>query len=162
MPRVYNPLKVKPFRFKTIRHRTLQKIPSHVSIAAEEPAESLTGVVQNKQASAPEERLATALDEAGISYEFRFNFGAPKPLPGWKELDFLISHGGLLYATEVDTLFTHRLKGYSDPLHDALILADKNISVMGTLYPHVFHASGDTELASPEGAKLYVKQNFGR
>ena len=153
--------KLKTFKFKKVPHGSFQKIPSHVSVEAEDP-EQLTAVVQGKQASAPEERLARALDEAGISYEFRFNFGAPKPLPGWKELDFLISHAGLLYATEVDTLFTHRLKGYSDPLHDALILADKNISAMGELYPHVFHASGDTELSTQANAKQYVKQNYGK
>jgi hypothetical protein len=162
VPRQYNPLKIKPFKFKRVSHGQIKPMPSFVSIQPDEP-EALSGSVQGKTASAPEERLAKALDKHGIYYDFRFNFGAPKPLPGWKELDFLVQTGGLMYAIEVDTAFTHRMKAaQADHLHDALILADRNIRAMGELYPQVFHASGDHELATKSGSDAYVKEKFGR
>jgi hypothetical protein len=152
---------MKTFKFKTNRRPQITPMPSHVSIIHEE-GETLLGSVQGKEASAPEERMAKELTKSGKQFLFRYVFGAPKGLPGWKELDFLISSNGLLYAVEVDTAFTHRNKAQKDKLHDALILADRHISSMGTLYPQVFHASGDTDLADQRNAAQYVKNNFGR
>lgn len=152
---------MKTFVFKKQPKGVIKSIPNHVSVQPSE-GEQLLGTVQGKTASAPEERLAKQLDKAGKQYLFRYVVGAPKGLPGWKELDFLISDKGMLYAVEVDTTFTHRQKKYSDVFHDALILADSEINSMGTLYPHVFHAKGDSELSSPEEASKYVKQTFGR
>ena len=119
-------------------------------------------MVKDMDASAPEERLARALDKAGINYYFRWTVGAPRGLPGWKEVDFIISSGGLIYATEVDTAFTHRTKANADVLHDAIILNDRNLNEMGTLYPQVLHADGDSELANKTNAESYVKQRFGK
>lgn len=154
--------KQKAFVFKRVRpHGTIKNMPSFVSIEPDE-GEYLSGSVQGKPASAPEERLAKQLDKAGKQYVFRYTLGAPRGLPGWKELDFLVSNSGLLYAIEVDTAFTHRKKHLADVLHDALILADQSISEMGELYPHVFHADGDSELASLENAAQYVKNTLGR
>src|SRR5688572_19618864 len=88
-------------------------------------AEALSGMVQNKKASAPEERLFRALDEVGIhGAEFRYTIGAPRGMPGWKELDALIPSRSIVYAVEVDTEFTHRNKGKADVLHDAIVLKD--------------------------------------
>lgn len=113
------------------------------------------------KASAPEERLARALDKAGISYQFRYTVGAPRGLPGWKEVDFIVPHKGLLYTVEVDTAFTHRDKKYSDRLHDEIILMDEELRTMGQLYPEVFHVDGDTDLANFANATAYVKRQFG-
>lgn len=112
------------------------------------------------KASAPEERLAKALDKNGTQYEFRYIVGAPKGMPGWKELDFLIASGGLIYALEVDTAFTHRMKQNSDILHDAIILNDREIQTFGELYPKVTHVDGDSDLVDQESANKFVKNNF--
>lgn len=149
------------FKFKVRKPRINISLPSIPRIGNPEP-EQLMGQVGGFEASAPEERLARALDKANINYTFRYTFGAPRGLPGWKELDFLVSTGGLLYAIEVDTAFTHRAKANADVLHDALILNDKEIKAIGILYPKVFHADGDTDLASEDGAKSYVAHLFGK
>lgn len=153
--------KTKAFRFKKVRKPSVERIPSHVSIQPEE-GEVLLGQLMGKEASAPEERLGKALQKAGINFMFRYVMGAPKGLPGWKEIDFLVPVNGLVYAVEVDTAFTHRSKGQKDKLHDALILQDKGVQEMGTLWPTVFHADGDSELADSPNAEQYVKRNFGR
>jgi hypothetical protein len=150
------------FQFKIVKRAIKVDLPSFPSLSAETAPERLTGTVQDKDASAPEERMAKALDKQGIQYIFRYVVGAPKGMPGWKELDFLISSDGMLNAVEVDTVFTHRNKQQSDLLHDAIILNDQGIRTMGDIYPVVRHASGDTELSSQDLADKYVKQNFHR
>jgi hypothetical protein len=154
--------KVKTFRFRTRRPSSDINLPAFPQLSPRDEPEMLTGTVKDMDASAPEERLARALDEAGINYYFRWTVGAPRGLPGWKEVDFIIMSGGLLYAAEVDTAFTHRGKEQSDILHDAIILNDRNLQEMGTVYPQVLHADGDSELANNTNAKNYVKQRFGR
>jgi len=151
------------FKFK-VPNKTWAKIntPGFPSLAPTDQPEQLTGQVMQMDASAPEERLARALDEVGIPYLFRYVVGAPKGMPGWKELDFVIQTKGLLYALEVDTAFTHRAKENADVLHDAIVLNDFQLKTMGLMYPKVFHADGDTELSTRENAKQYVKQQFGK
>lgn len=151
---------MKPFRFKIVKRALKVDLPSFTSNEAATEPEQLTGQVQGMQASAPEERMAKALDKAGIQYLFRYTVGAPRGLPGWKELDFLISSGGLLQAVEVDTAFTHRNKQQSDVLHDAIVLNDQSIQAMGELYPRVMHVSGDSDLSDQDSANKFVKQNF--
>jgi hypothetical protein len=114
------------------------------------------------KASAPEERMAKALDKANVQYEFRYTIGAPRGLPGWKELDFAVLHAGILYAVEVDTSFTHREKAFADVLHDAIVLHDPQLNAIGTLFPQVIHANGDEELSSQDSANAYVKKLIGR
>jgi len=153
---------MKPFKFRRVAHPTRIPLEPFPALDRAVDDEALTGSVQGKQASAPEERLAKALDKANIQYYFRYAVGAPRNMPGWKELDFLISHAGMVYALEVDTAFTHRKKAYSDVLHDAIIQNDRTINGYGTLWPQVFHASGDSELANDANAKSYVQQKFGK
>lgn len=150
-----------PFKFRIQRHRSDINLPGFPDISTPEE-DTLTGMVGDKQASAGEENLARALDKAGISYEFRYVVGAPKGLPGWKELDFLISHNGMLYALEVDTAFTHRNKEYKDVLHDSIILNDPEINSYGTLYPQVFHADGELDLTTKDTSRAYVRRTFGK
>lgn len=151
---------MKPFRFKIVKRSMKVDLPSFPSSEAENQPEQLTGNVQGMTASAPEERMARALDKAGIQYLFRYVVGAPKGLPGWKELDFLITSGGQLHPVEVDTAFTHRNKQNADILHDAIILNDSGIRAMGEVYPQVRHVDGDADLDTMEHAQRYVKQNF--
>jgi hypothetical protein len=149
------------FKFTIPRHRTPIALPS-VHRREETPEEPLTGKVQDMDASAPEERMAKALDRAGINYRFRYTVGAPRGLPGWKEVDFLVENNGLVYAAEVDTAFTHRDKLYADVLHDAIVLNDKNIQELGTIFPSVLHVDGDSDLANSANAKAYVQRQFGK
>lgn len=150
------------FKFRKTRSPVKINLPGFPPLQSRDEPEALTGYVNDMDASAPEERLAKALDKAGVSYYFRWTVGAPRGLPGWKEVDFIVMSGGLLYTVEVDTAFTHRSKAMADILHDAIILNDRNLQAMGTLYPQVLHADGDTELASSDNAEGYVKQRFGK
>lgn len=153
---------MKTFKFKKVGRRSTINLPTLPRLSDNDSPEQLMGSVNGMQASAPEERLARALDKAGIQYLFRYTVGAPRGLPGWKELDFLIPNNGILYAVEVDTAFTHRNKANSDVLHDAIIQNDPQIQMMGTLWPTTLHADGDSELSSSDNAQGYVKRTFGK
>lgn len=150
------------FKFKTPKKTPLIGLPSLPTSNAEQDEEVLTGTVQGVKASAPEERMAKALDKAQIQYIFRYTIGAPRGLPGWKELDFLVLTKGVTYAIEVDTAFTHRNKANSDVLHDAIILNDQGIQASGEVWPSVIHADGDLDLATKTSAAQYVKKLFGK
>lgn len=150
------------FKFKFKKQTPLIGLPSRPRIGGGDIPEQLTGVVQGVKASAPEERMAKALDKAQIQYQFRYTVGAPRGLPGWKELDFLILTKGVMYAVEVDTAFTHRFKSNSDVLHDAIIQNDPEIKSAGVLWPTVIHADGDADLATDGNAEHYVKRLFGK
>lgn len=123
--------------------------------------EILSGTVQNMKASMPEERLANALNKnkAVDGYEFRRTIGAPRGMPGWKELDFTVSARGMLYAIEVDTEFTHRQKREADRLHDAIVL--KSLKKDGaSVFPQVLHLMGETDLADKNSAEKAVQRLF--
>lgn len=126
---------------------------------AREEQEVFSGQVNGVEASMPEERLANELRKQGIPFEFRRTIGAPRGLPGWKELDFLVSKFGLLYAIEVDTAFTHRDKGRSDVLHDAIVLQD--LEKQGAnVHPRVIHLDGESDLADKKWTEKTVKRLF--
>lgn len=119
--------------------------------------ELLQGSVSGMKASMPEERFANALNKLGLQYTFRYTIGAPRGMPGWKELDFLVVKGGMLYAFEVDTAFTHRDKGRSDVLHDALVL--KELEKLGMdVYPQVIHVDGESDLATQDNSDKTAKR----
>lgn len=147
------------FRFKTKRNQAFIGLPSIPRLDGPEP-ELLTGSVDGITASAPEERLAKALDKANLQYIFRYTVGAPRGLPGWKEIDFVVLTKGMLYLVEVDTAFTHRAKENQDVLHDAIALNDPELNASGELWPYVLRADGDGELASEQGAQQYVKRTW--
>lgn len=125
-------------------------------------AEVFAGQVMGMKASQPEERLYRALKKNAKVHgmEFRFTIGAPRGLPGWKELDFLVASFGLVYAIEVDTAFTHRDKGESDRLHDAIVLND--LQKQGyNVYPRVIHLDGESDLVDQKNADTTAKRMFG-
>ncbi len=133
------------------------KLPSPLKpdISREDTNEMLTGMVNGMKASAPEERLARELDKSGTGYEFRYTIGAPRGLPGWKEVDFLVYGKVQVYAIEVDTAFTHRMKKRADVLHDAEVL--KDLGKLGLqVYPQVFHLDGESELVDEKNTKNTV------
>lgn len=123
--------------------------------------ELLTGQVKGFKASAGEERAANALksNPKVTEYFFRMAIGAERHMPGFKELDYLIqSSGGMYYAVEVDSEFTHRKKGTSDILHDAIVLENlKHLNV----YPSVIHWDIDRDLPDKRTAEQTVRNLIG-
>jgi hypothetical protein len=150
------------YRIKVPRRAASPIMPPGFPSISPRETEELSGQVQGMDASAPEERMAKALTKAGMQYKFRLVVGAPKGMPGWKELDFLIIESGLLYAMEMDTAFTHRSKAQKDKLHDALLLNDKELQSYGQMWPEVLHVDGDTEAGSDDNARAYVRRRFGK
>lgn len=154
--------KKKTFKFRMPKQTPLIGLPSRPRLSDAEDGEQLAGEVQGFAASAPEERMARALDKAQIQYIFRYTVGAPRGLPGWKELDFVVLTKGVVYALEVDTAFTHRAKAQADILHDAIIQNDPELQSTGMLWPTVIHVDGDSDLASKSNAESYVKRVFNK
>lgn len=124
-------------------------------------AELLEGNVNGMKASAGEERFAKALRKITSvdGFEFRYTIGAPRGLPGWKELDFVVSKAGMIYAIEVDTAFTHRDKQRADVLHDAIALQE--LAKLGMqLHPVVIHLDGESDLIDQQKADMTAKRLF--
>jgi len=124
--------------------------------------ELFTGTVKGFKASKGEERAANALyaNSKVADFYFRMTIGAEaRNLPGWKELDYLIeSTTGMYYAVEVDSAFSHRFKGTSDILHDAIILENlKHLNI----YPQVIHWDIDHDLPNAAVAKQTVRNLVG-
>jgi hypothetical protein len=122
--------------------------------------ETLTGEINGFKASAPEERAVRGAVKhpSVIDYTFRMTIGAERNMPGFKELDLLLETTNMFYAIEIDSAFTHRNKGTSDILHDALVLnALKNLNV----YPQVIHLDQDADLATQTMADRTFKKLLG-
>lgn len=152
---------MKTFKFKKVGSPIKIALPPKPQFQPSVEQEQLIGEVRGMKASAPEERLAKALDKSGFQYLFRYSVGAPRNMPGWKELDFLVSAKGMLFPIEVDTAFTHREKANTDVLHDAIVLNDTELNTMGQLYPKVTHADGESDLVNQKAAEQFVKESFG-
>jgi hypothetical protein len=123
--------------------------------------ELFTGMVKGFKASQGEERVANALTQNPrvANFHFRMTIGAERNMPGFKELDYLIeTTSGMYYAVEVDSAFTHRDKGTSDVLHDAIVL--ENLKSLN-IYPQVIHWDIDRDLPNIETARQTVKQLTG-
>lgn len=149
--------KVKVPRVRT--PRVEMSAPRRPRLDNGDEAEVLSGEVQGMKASALEERFARALDKERISYQFRYTIGAPRGLPGWKELDYLIERNGQIYAVEVDSAFTHRNKGESDRLHDAIVLSELEQEGFQA-FPQVIHLQGETDLINQRQADATANKLF--
>ncbi len=160
--------KIKRFKYKGLREG-----PGHIRLAVaglgrqtSQAAldEHLTGIIQDLAASAGEERSARALDKNQnvMSYQFRLPLGAPRNMPGFKELDLLVqAKSGIFYAIEIDTAFTHRMKANADKLHDAIILQE--LSYL-PIFPHVFHVGDgpDSEENASVATQDQANETFRR
>lgn len=127
---------------------------------AEEP-ELFTGMVKGFKASKGEETGANALNrnQKVRNYWFRLTIGAERNMPGFRELDYLIeTTSGQYFAVEVDSAFTHRDKGTSDILHDAIIL--QSLKYLN-IYPRVIHWDIDRDLPNAKTADQTVKHLVG-
>ncbi len=122
--------------------------------------ETLTGEVNGFKASAPEERAVRGLVKRPtvVNYFFRMALGAERNLPGFKELDLLIETNSIWYAVEVDSPFTHRNKGTSDILHDAIVL--ENLTHLN-VYPRVINLDQDADLSNQLQADQTMKNLLG-
>lgn len=151
---------------RVIRPRRANPIlpaPFKPTIGDDNESENLVGQVHGMKASAPEERLVTDLEKHPKvqSVQFRYVVGAPRGLPGWKEVDVLAASFGLVYAIEVDTEFTHRdKKQEADRLHDVIVLNALRAEGLN-VYPQVIHLDGETELADGKNTHNTVRRMFG-
>ena len=127
---------------------------SRIEIEREE--EVLTGMIGEKTASAPEERLANATARlAGRA--FRFALGYPGE-PGWKELDFLFNRFGQFTAVEVDGEFAHKGEIREQDLDD-LVKLDK-LRDLGVEVSEIIHIPAENletkEMAKREARELFI------
>jgi len=142
--------------------RAILPSPHKPRMGTGEQPEVLSGEVQDKKASAPEERFANTLEKLSSvdGYTFRQTFGAPRGLPGWFEVDYVVSSRGMQYAIEVDSEFTHRMKtGRGDVLHDAKVLKQLK-GQGGQVYPQVIHLTMERELVNQEWSDRTGKRLF--
>lgn len=148
--------------YKSFYKQTTKKVdPTYIAPVAK-PDEGLTGMVQGKTAAQDEERFARALDRNSqvMGYEFRLAVGAPKGMPGWRELDFLVETYSGYRAFEIDdTSFVH--KGESaratDRLHD--ISRVQALQNMGAEVAHgVEHVDAVAHLQNQNDANRKVRE----
>jgi len=127
---------------------------SRVQIEHEE--EFLTGMIGDKTASAPEERLANATAKLAGS-AFRFALGYPGE-PGWKELDFLFNRFGEFTAVEVDGEFTHKGEIREQDLDDLVRLDGlRKLGVQVSEIKHIPAEDLDTkEMAERVARELFI------
>lgn len=147
------------------RRKAKPKLPSPEKprVGADDDTEALTGQVGGMKASAPEERLIRGLEKHPrvTAVSFRYAVGAPRGLPGWKEVDAVVSSFGQVYAIEVDTEFTHRdKKQEADRLHDVIVLNALRAEGLN-VYPQVIHLDGESELADRKNTDNTIKRIFG-
>lgn len=96
---------VRPYRFKTSRKGRLD--PDYVTPTAATD-ESLTGFVRGQKASDLEERLAFAINQAGLDFVFQYEVHSAFSLPGEeKTIDFIVYDGGTPFPVETGSLFVH-------------------------------------------------------
>lgn len=127
----------------------------------EASTEVLEGQVQGMPASAGEERAVRGATKHPNVEEvhFRLAVGGARNTPGWKELDLLVgTKGGLYYAIEVDSAFTHMTKKENaDVLHDAIVL--KELDYLN-IYPKVIHLDIDHDLSNQAMADATMRRLF--
>ncbi len=118
-------------------------------------AEQLMGQVKGMKASQIEERFAQALDKKGVFYYFRLPIGN-RGEPGWKELDFLVVHGGAYYPVEIeDITFVHRGTASADIQKDLV-----TIEYLKEYNPFPVQHVTNERLGTAEDADLVVKEMF--
>lgn len=148
------------FKYRTSRTRRLARTGSKPKLAKE--SENLTGYVQGKKATEPEERWyrAALKNRTILSTTFLINMGKPG-LQGQRQLDFL--HRTLFgwRAVEVDgAAFVH--KGESKRARDTLrdIQRVEGLRKMGVRVLKIEHVTDD-RLQSQEDSDKRAKEVFG-
>lgn len=120
--------------------------------------EILTGKVKGIDAKADEERFAKGLNRYPDvrQYFFRLAVGAPRGMPGWKELDFLIEtfHGWV--AVEVDDMeFVH--KGKTSEMQMADLQRITGLKDIGVDVHEIHHVPA-ARLADEQGVDQVIRE----
>lgn len=126
---------------------------SRIQIEREE--EILTGMIDDRTASAPEERLANATSRLA-ERAFRFALGYPGE-PGWKELDFLFHRFGEFTAVEVDGEFAHKGEIREQDLDDLVRL--DGLRKLGIEVSEIKHIPAE-DLDTKEMAERVARELF--
>lgn len=124
---------------------------------AKEP-EQLAGQFRGMKASDIEERFGTALQSSGLvrNVIFRVPVGAPRGMPGWNELDFLVETFSGFRAFQTDDVeFVHLGTSAKDAFTDLKILIA--LQKDGIIIKEVEHIKS-TKLESIEDAKKTVRE----
>jgi hypothetical protein len=149
----------KPYRFPTAKHAPRDPLVSRKPKVDDGNVEQpLTHLVQGEHASDLEERFSRALDKRGIEYHFQFITGAPKGMPGYNALDFLIYRGGWHPYQVDDTTFIHK----GTEAHDRLVEVKtmRNLTNMG-YDPFPIKRVTQEDLSKQDDADLFVTNTFG-
>jgi len=131
------------------------KFVTATTVYIEKEEEVLTGMIGEKTASAPEERLANATSRLAGS-AFKFALGYPGE-PGWKELDFLFNRFGEFTAVEVDGEFAHKGEIREQDLDD-LVRLDK-LRDLGIEVAEIIHIPAE-DLDTKEMAERVARELF--
>ena len=108
-----------PYKIKVKRKRGSPIFASKPIVVKEK--EQLYGFVRDMAASDIEERFARALDKLEKNYWFRLPVGAPRGMPGYNEVDFLVASGGY-YPIQIDGEYSHIGREAKDMLTDAKVM----------------------------------------
>lgn len=151
------PMKVrglpKSYKIKTQSHLKPYMAVSKPFVVKEK--EQLSGMVRGMGASDIEERFARSLDRMGVSYWFRLPVGAPRGMPGYNELDFLVNSGGY-YPIQIDGEYSHLGKEAKDMIADARIMEElKQYSPMPII--HVIY----TKLGNQKASDMVAREILG-
>jgi hypothetical protein len=143
----------KPYKMKIKAKPQLPMSVVKPTVAKEK--EQLMGMVNDMKASDIEERFAKSLDKLGLRYYFRLPVGAPRGMPGYNELDFLVQSGGF-YPVQIDGEYSHLGSEARDAIADIKImkgLCEYNPQPIR----HVLY----TRLSNQKAADMVAREIFG-
>lgn len=148
----------KPFRFPKSRKSRDPQITARPKLVRE-TEKPLTRNVQGQPASDLEERFARALEKERIGYAFQFVHGAPKGLPGFQSLDFLVLTPVPVAVQVDDTTFIHKGTAAHDELVDTKTIHNLRRMGYGNIFPTVLHVTQEV-LSNQEDANRFVSQEI--
>ena len=150
-----------PFRYK--RSKRVQPVPGIGDVRPEATVvQEYTGQIDGLKASQGEENLLRAAYKSGaiMSHSFRLPVGAPRNLPGWKELDFLfVTKSGQCVAVQVrDYDFVHKgAEAEGKDLFSDMYIVEELAKIGIFLRGNKIDTVSDDDLGTPEDAKKIVE-----
>lgn len=141
---------IKSYHWKKERLPKFEGVPT---TRIDKQEEFLTGEIDGKSASAPEERLANA-SRKYANFIHKFIIGTQGE-PDWKELDFLFESYGQITAVEVDGEFTHRGEILEQQLDDLVRI--EGLRKLGISVDKIIHIEA-AEVASKELAQRTARE----
>jgi hypothetical protein len=151
---------------KQFKYKRIKKPAPLPAIDPEPLAEtpvSPSGIIDGLKASLGEQNLLGAAYKTGLvsAHVFRMPVGAPKYMPGWKELDFLFTTKiGSYVAVQIkDYEFVHHgmASSSADNANDALMLqefAKEGVLLQGNR----IYSVDNNDLQTPEDAARVAKE----